>query len=95
MNHVTNDYGQNVIAVGAPGSIQRAKVERPRLIERLNSLYCNAYESPGRAVDEAVQMIRNEGIRSEMETISILQASYYGEEQPGSITNLVCKFVKE
>ena len=91
MNHTTNDYGQSVIAVGAPGSIERAKVERPRLIERLNGLYFNAYESPGRAVDEAVEMIRAEGITDERETATLLKVSHYGEEQPGSVTDLVCR----
>ena len=90
MNHVTNDYGQTVIAVGAPGSIERVKVERPKLIDQLNSLYFQAYDSPGRAVDEAVEMMRADGIRSELETSSLLKSSHYGEERPGSVTDLVC-----
>jgi hypothetical protein len=90
MNHVTDDYGRTAVAVGAPGSIERAKIERPKLIDRLNSLYFQAYDSPGRAVDCAVEMIRAAGIRSELETASILKASAYGEERPGSVTDLVC-----
>ena len=90
MNHVTDDYGRSVVAVGAPGGIERVKVERPKLIERLNSLYFQSYGSPGRAVDEAVDMIRAAGIRSELETVSLLKASHYGEERPGSVTDLVC-----
>jgi len=92
MNHVIDDYGRIVVAVGAPGSIERAKVERPKLIDRLNSLYFQAYDFPGRAVDCAVEMIRAAGIRSELETASILKASAYGEERPGSVTDLVCSF---
>ena len=91
MNYTTNDYGQRVIAVGAPGSIERAKVERPKLVELLNRLYFNAYESPGKAVDEAVEAIRAEGITDERETATILKASHYGEEQPGSVTDIVCR----
>ena len=92
MNHVTDDYGRIVVSVGAPGSIERVKVERPKLIDRLNSLYFQAYNSPGRAVDCAVEMIRAAGIRSELETASVLKASHYGEEIPGSVTDLVCSF---
>ena len=95
MNHTTNDYGQTVIAVGAPGSIARAKVERPRLIERLNALYFSAYDSPGRAVDEAVEAIRAEGITDERETATILKASHYGEEQVGSVTDIVCRIANK
>lgn len=94
MNYVTDDYGRTVIAVGAPGSVERVKVERPKLIDRLNSLYFQAYDSPGRAVDEAVDMIRANGIRSEMETANILKASHYGEEGPGSVTDLVCAVMR-
>ena len=89
MNYVKDDYGRTVIAVGAPGSIARAKVERPRLIKWLNELYFNAYESPGRAIDEAVETIRDEGIADERETATILKASHYGKEQAGSVTDLV------
>ena len=90
MNHAVDDYGRTVISVGAPGSIERVKVERPKLIDRLNSLYYQAYESHGKAVDEAVEMIRAAGIRSELETASVLLASNYGEEMQGSVTALVC-----
>ena len=92
MNHVTDDYGRTVIAVGAPGSVERVKVERPKLIDRLNSLYFQEYDSPGRSVDCAVEMIRDAGIRHELETASVLKASHYGAERPGSVTDLVCSF---
>jgi len=89
VNKVKNDYDQWVEAVGAPASIERVKVERPKLLERINSLYFQSYDSPGRAVDEAVQMIRDAGIRSELETRSLLSASAYSQEGPGSVTQLV------
>ena len=35
MNHTTNDRGETVIAVGAPGSVARIRVEHPVLLERI------------------------------------------------------------
>lgn len=89
VNHVVNDKGETVIAIGAPGSVARAKVQWPALIENLNRLYASAYESHGRAVDEAIEMIRAAGVKGRMETDSILMASDYSNETPGSITSLV------
>jgi hypothetical protein len=89
VNKVQNDFGQWVEAVGAPASIERVKVERPKLLDRINSLYFQSFDSPGRAVDEAVQMIRDAGIRSELETRSLLSASAYSQEGPGTVTQLV------
>jgi hypothetical protein len=34
-NHVTNDRGENVVAIGAPGSLERVKCERPELINHI------------------------------------------------------------
>lgn len=39
MNKILNDRGQLVLAVGAPGSIERAKIEYPALIDTLNTFY--------------------------------------------------------
>jgi hypothetical protein len=91
MNYIINDRNQSVIAVGAPGSVARARVQWPKLIERLNALYDNALDNrlPGRAVVKAVDMIRVAGVTSEMETSSILLASYYAEEPAGSPCALV------
>jgi len=88
VNHVVNDKGEMVIAIGAPGSIERAKVQWPALIERLNRLYASAYESYGKAVDEAYQMIRDAGVKGRMETDSILLASDYRNESEGSVLSL-------
>ena len=90
-NHVQNDRGEWVIAVGAPGSMERVRVERPSLIERLNNLYLQSDGCCGRCVDEAIEMIRSEGIRSEMETRSLLSVSLYGEEPEGSVAKLVMR----
>jgi hypothetical protein len=74
VNHVTNDKGVSVIAVGAPGSLARVKVEYPRLIERLNALYNGEAK-----LDVAIEEIRSKGITSELETNSLIEASHYGE----------------
>jgi len=87
MNYILNDYGVSVVAVGAPGSVERIKTERPKLIGRLNALYYQAYESYGKAVDEAVEMIRAEGITSSLETRLLLNVSRYGDEPAGSVTD--------
>lgn len=89
MNYTENDNGQSVMAVGAPGSLARVKVEHPALIERLNALYHDSCDSYGRGVDRAIEMIRATGIRSEMETNNLLAASNYAEEKAGSVTSMV------
>lgn len=91
MNYITNDYGQSVFAVGAPGSVERMKVERPRLISRLNSLSFEARAEGyyGMGVDLAIEMIRNADIESPLETMSILDASEYANERAGTVTGIV------
>lgn len=88
-NHITNDHGETVIAIGAPGSEARALCEWPGLIAKLNLLYEASSASPGRRVDDAVMLIRAAGVTSDMETSSILQASSYGSEPPGSVAAYV------
>ena len=58
-NHITNDKGEDVIAVGAPASIARAKVQYPALIEEIDELYAQ-----GGDYLEAVRLIRSRGITS-------------------------------
>lgn len=89
MNSIKNDLGQNVVSIGAPASIERVKIEYPKLISRLNSLYEQSYGSYGRAVDLAISMIKDAGVKSELETASLLRASRYAEELKGSATSLV------
>lgn len=89
VNHVVNDKGETVISIGAPGSIERAKIQWPALIENLNRLYSSAYESYGKAIDDAYQMIRDAGVKGRMETDSILMASdYRNESNNGSVFSL-------
>lgn len=78
MNHVKNDRGEIVIAIGAPASIARVKVEYPELINQLNSIF--SFDLPRRAIDEAIEAIRAKGITSYLETNSLLKASHYGKE---------------
>jgi len=47
MNQVMNDNGEFVTAVGAPGSIARLKVERPRAL----ALFAEEYEESGSVPD--------------------------------------------
>jgi hypothetical protein len=94
MNHIKNDLGEWAVAVGADGSIERCKVAYPKLIKQLNDLYYSAYECFGKAVDKAVEMIREAGIKSELETNSILAASHYGQEPSGSVTALTASVTK-
>lgn len=63
---------------------------RQQLIDRLNNLYWTAYEEPGRAVDQAIELIRAAGISDPLETTDLLLASH-SHEQPGSVTDLVLK----
>jgi hypothetical protein len=89
MNHIQNDAGQSVIAIGAPGSLARCAAQYPQLIAKLNSLYCDSVDCFGRAVDKAIELIRSAGVRSEMETNSILACSQYANEKHGTVTALV------
>ena len=89
MNKIQNDYGELVVAVGAPGSIARVKCERPGLIDSINRMYDDYYGCPGRGIDDVIEAIRKAGIRSSLQTRSILAATRYAEEPQGSVTSLV------
>jgi hypothetical protein len=95
MNYVTDDWGRSVPAIGAPGSVARVACERPKLLGQLNALYFQSHDSPGRAVDEALELIRKNGISSAMETASLLKASNYGSEGEGSVTSMVLNTLGE
>ena len=77
MNYIKNDYDQWVIAEGAENSVARAKVQYPKLIDRLDSLYFQAYDCYGKSVDEAIEMIRAAGITNYYETDAILENTFY------------------
>jgi hypothetical protein len=66
-NYVTNDYGKNVLAIGAPGSIARAEVEHPLKIAALKELHAN-----GGGKNEAIRVIMENGVSSRLEINSIL-----------------------
>lgn len=66
MNVVENDRGEWVTAVGAPGSLARAQVEWPDLIEKIRTL---------RIERIAVLAIRKAGVCSHLETRSLLTAA--------------------
>lgn len=89
MNYVTDDYGRSVISVGAPGSIERIKCERPKLLARVNSQWDT--ELYGHGIDYALKEIRDAGISDPSETTTILKASYFALERPGSVTDLVMR----
>lgn len=85
MNHIINDYGQEVPAVGYEGSLARIKAQYPKLISRLNSLY-----SQRARIDEAIEEIRANNIRDSIITSALLESSYYGQNaRPGSVTSIV------
>ena len=73
-NYIQNDKGLWVVTVGAPGSIARAKIERPALIEALDELYAQGY---GR--EEAEKMIKISGVTSTYESEAILHHTMYKE----------------
>lgn len=75
VNSVKNDRGKYVTAIGAPGSEARVKVEYPKLIDRVNSLW---NQEAGQ--DEAIEAIRDAGIKDRMTTTSIMDVSHYGQD---------------
>jgi hypothetical protein len=89
MNHVINDRGETVIAVGAPGSLARARCERPGLIEQLGVMR-GSEEIEGKlgAADSCVVLatrLHGEGIISPLESSAVLTAAGYAE---GSIAEV-------
>ena len=72
MNHITNDKGELVIAIGAPGSIARAEVEHPLKIETINEMYAQGAEK-----EEAIQFLIDNGIKSQLERDSILHHTMF------------------
>jgi len=62
MNHIINDYGDEVIAEGAPSSIARAECLYPKLIARLQYLLKNGQR------DKVDQAIKDGGVNSKEAT---------------------------
>jgi len=65
MNVIKNDLGQDVIALGSPGSLARVKVQYPALIQKLVTIDKKA----------ARALIKAAGITSTLETESLLEAA--------------------
>ena len=74
MNYIINDKGEHVIAIGAPGSIARAKIEHPVKIEVINESYAEGAEK-----QEAIDFLIGHGIKSPMEQRSILHHTMFKE----------------
>ena len=73
MNTTLDDNGQTRLAIGAPGSLERVKVEHCALIERLSAMHNATLDR-----SEAIAEIRHAGITSPLKTESLLMASGYG-----------------
>lgn len=77
MNNCLNDKDESVLAVGAPASFERVKVEWPQLIsdirDELASSTAYGYPKP-----DMVAMCRSRGIKSPMETNNIINAALVG-----------------
>lgn len=73
------------------GTIHQVKTE---LIRKVNDIYRENSEGPGKRVDLAIEMLRGYGVdasdRGRELTVEILSRSLYGQEPPGSVTDLVC-----
>jgi hypothetical protein len=98
MNHVLNDRGETVIAVGAPGSVERARCEYPHLIEDLDVLRPQELDGDrfrrsdsstiiaqtlfDRGILPKVEPFRQPGYSSRLECSSVLEAA--GFEQNAS-----------
>ncbi len=78
VNHVKNDLGKVVIAIGAPGSEERVKVEYPNLISKINNIY---FMTEGKRQDEAIELIRESGIRDRLTTTSLMNVSMFGQDE--------------
>lgn len=62
MNHIQNDKGEWVIAIGAPGSIARATVQYPLTIEILDEMYSRSADR-----DEAIEFIKKQPVSPDSE----------------------------
>jgi hypothetical protein len=81
VNSVKNDRGEFVTAIGAPGSEARVRVEYPALVEKLNKIYWQCYETYGKGQDIAIEAIREAGIKDHLTTNSLMAVSYYGKDE--------------
>lgn len=76
MNKVRNDRGEWVTAIGAPGSLERIKVERPVLIAKIRH-YAAQLQAAGVSpmTEGLMRTIANaEGVNAEIEVRALLRA---------------------
>jgi hypothetical protein len=83
MNYVINDRGETVIASGAPGSLARARCERPALIEEMGAMrVTEEVEGKFGAPDSSVVLatrLHGEGLISALDSSAVLTAAGYSE----------------
>ena len=92
MDHILNDRGETVLAVGKPGSVERAQCERPEFLKRLMD-YRNEQAAKGSAtpkLDEeatvyVAQSLHEQGIVAEDEAISLLSAAGFQKDVEGDV----------
>lgn len=90
MNHLINDRGETVQAVGSPGSIERAQCERPEFVKELASYNADILakekegKTPGQFDEEttvfAAQRLHERGIIAEDEATALLAAAGFKKE---------------
>lgn len=73
MNHILNDNGETVIAVGAPGSLARIETRYPNLIYRLNR-----FHEMNMRRDDALTFAKMRGVPAD-ELATVMQVSKYGK----------------
>jgi len=80
-NHLINDQCEAVVAVGAPGSIERARCEWPALIQKIKSMQTEGKLSR----NSASNLFNRRKIVLISDRVVILQASGFPEEQARSL----------
>jgi hypothetical protein len=72
------------------GTIHQVKDE---LVKRVNKIFCESYDGPGRRIDLAIEELRSLGVDAsedgQIMTKEVLQRSLYGRETAGSVSSLV------
>lgn len=69
MNSVTDDYGYQVPAVGAPGSMERVRIQYPKLLGELLRLKANNFMCSKESI---LSYMKDAGIVSQLEIKSVL-----------------------
>ena len=74
MIYIKNDYGKEVVSVGAPGSLAHVKTRFPKLIDRISYLHMHAFSYHSNCDDEIIAAMIEAGVEGKMEAESIVQA---------------------